>query len=99
MPETWNEATRNEVVTVGGTSATVCNADEKRRVAYFRNDSAAAQVITLNFGAQPAVLNAGIVLSVGQFISDSDSEGYLCYKGSIQAIATAAGALLSIFER
>jgi hypothetical protein len=96
--EKWNESTRNEVVTVGATSQQIAN-QGNAQARYFRNDSAAAQIITLNFGGQPAVANAGIVLSVGQFISDSDSEGYSCYKGIITAIASAAGATLSVFER
>jgi hypothetical protein len=96
--EKWNEATRNEAITVGATSQQVANSSNRQAI-YFRNDSAAAQVITLNFGGQPAIANAGIVLSVGQFISDSDSEGYACYKGIVTAIASAAGAVLSVFER
>lgn len=95
---TW---ARNEQVTVGTTSIVVVPPNPYRKVLYLKNtsDPATAQVITLVFGEKVAVAGSGIVLGVTQNTTDSNSEGYTCWKGSVQAIASAAGAKLSIFER
>jgi hypothetical protein len=95
----YEEATRNEAAAVDAASVKVCAYNGGRKVIAFRNTSPAGQVLTLNFGSQPAVANAGLVMSVGQFYIDSDSEGYLCWKGTVTAISSAVGGILSIFER
>lgn len=89
----------NTSVTVGATSVTVSTA-RNRKMIYLRNTSTAAQVITIALdNINPAVALKGIVLSPGEFFLDSVSEGYVPWNGDIKAIASAAGATLSVQEQ
>ena len=93
-----NELAYNSTITVGATSVKASLA--KNRKSYvFRNSSTGGQVITLAFSNfSPAVANNGIVLQAGQFVADSNSQGYFCWSGEVQAIADGAGATLSVME-
>ena len=90
---------RSEQVTVNHTSSVISYVNEDRKAAVYRNSSTGGQNITLSFGEVAAVSGQGIVLAPGQSFSDSDSENYLSWKGKINAISSADGGLLSIFER
>lgn len=93
---------RNDVITVGATSVNVSpdksNTPGGRTLISMYNGSAAGQKITISFGV-PSVATKGFVLSPGQSVIDSNSEGYKCYQGTINAIADGAGGSLSILER
>ena len=97
----WYDVARNEAVTIAATSTIVSNAPTtgRRKVIYLKNTSTAGQIITVNFGDQPAVAYSGVVLDVGEITVDSDSESYKCHNGRITAISSAAGARLSIHEK
>lgn len=83
-------------LTVGAASVLVSK-KAARKVIYLRNTSAAAQIITIAFdNVSDAVAGTGIVLAPGEYVSDSNSEGYTAWNGDIKAIASAAGATLSI---
>ena len=89
------------MVTVGATSIEVLPMTSPRRTRYvLRNMSAGGQVITISHGKnKAAVTNEGVPLYPGEPEYDSDSGGgYLCFDGAIQAISTAAGGILSIYE-
>lgn len=91
--------TRQELVSVG--TASVRAADNvPRRVLFIRNSSTGAQIITISLsGAGPAVANVGIPLSPGDSFVDSDTEGYQCYQGVVNAISSIAGGQISVYER
>lgn len=86
----------NKVVTIGTASVLIAGKSAKK-VIYLRNTSTAAQVITLAFdNINAAVAGTGIILAPGEYLSDSNSEGYEAWNGDIKAIASAAGATLSV---
>lgn len=90
---------RNATVTVGVTATQVLPITKPARTRYvIKNMSGVGVQVTIVFGRdEVAVAGSGIVLDPGDMISDSDSEGFECFKGEIQAIATAPGTL-AVFE-
>lgn len=92
---------RNATLTVGNTQSIVSlRPYTGRRMFYAKNISTGGQVITLRFGDESAATaGEGVVLDVGEFISDSSSEGYQCFQGTILGIASAAGGTLTVMER
>lgn len=101
--QAWQEPTRNAIVAVGTSSAQVSEQRagfEPRRALVISNTSPnAADIITLNLGANPAVANAGIVLHQGDVFTDSNNGDYRVWQGTITAICATANGQLSIFER
>lgn len=90
---------RNEVVTVGATQVLI-SPKRERKVIYIRNTSTAAQVVTIAFDNVNAVVaGTGIILAPGEYITESTTQGFKCWNGDIKAIASAAGATLSIMEQ
>ena len=86
----------NKQVTIGATSILVAEKSAKK-VIYLRNTSTSAQVITLAFDSiNPAVAGVGLIIAPGEYVLDSNSEGYEAWNGQIKAIASAAGATLSV---
>lgn len=66
-----------------------------RKVIYFYNASAAAQVITIQFGtAQVVTAGQGIVLVAGQSYIESRDAAFIPWQDRISAIASAAGGSL-----
>lgn len=99
---TINQPTRNESKTVSTTSIQLLPRNEQRKVLYIRNVSTSATAqLTINFGNNPAVVNAGVVVNKDQHMSDSDSAGYSCYKGEVTGIfnEVAAANNVAMFER
>jgi len=94
-----NDYVRNAKLTIGTSSVKVADARNPRKSIILRNASSGGQIITLNAGELPAVANEGFSMNPGDFLSDSTSEGYVCYQGMYTAIADGAGAILSIMER
>ncbi len=95
------ERVRNEIVAVDTSSVEVCierDEETKRRVLVLKNTSTGTQVITVSLGVV-AVANTGIVLNVGEILTDSVSEGYIPFQGKISAISSAAAGQLSVMER
>lgn len=90
---------RNVAITVDATSLQVADVNYGRKVLYMRNSSTGGQLISITMGTTAAILNAGITLSTGQNFADSNSEGYTVWTGQVQAISSAAGGILSLFER
>ena len=96
------QPTRNEQVAVGTASIIVCdnrNVINKRSVLVIRNTSTGGQNITVSLGNSQAVANQGILLHQDETFTDSSETVYECFQGQIAAISSAAGGLLSIFER
>jgi len=91
--------TRNDTVAVDNTSLRVCQPNSGRSVFVLRNSSAGGQIITIAQGNVAVVAEKGIVLTPGQAYSETNGEGFQAWKGEIQAIASAAGGVLSVFER
>lgn len=92
--------TDNRILSVGINSVKVAENDPQRKVIFIRNNSTAGQVISLIFSNnQQAEAGTGIVLGAGQYIIDSDTEGYECWEGEIHAISSAAGGLISVYIR
>lgn len=86
-------------VSVTNTAADVLQ-KAARKMCYFRNTSTGGQVITLTFSdTDVAVAGTGIVLNVGEYIIDSDSENYKCWQGKVSAIASAVGGSLAVMQR
>lgn len=92
----WEE-TLNETKTIGTTAVLLSTARQRKTYA-FRNISAGGQVITLSFN-KTAVANNGITLNVNDVYMDSEQAGYTPFQGDISAIASAAGAVITISER
>lgn len=90
---------RNATVTVGAAAVRVLAMTLPYRTRYaIKNVSGAGVSVTISFGRDKVpVLNEGIVLEPGDLISDSDNQGFECFKGEINAIATGAGTL-AVFE-
>lgn len=101
--EAWQPPARNTIVLVGTSSITISEQRNKlnpRQAFVFANNSpAAADIITLNFGGNNAVANAGIVLHQGDICTDSNSGEYDVHQGTITAICATANGSLSVFER
>lgn len=97
------EPTRNEQISITGTSSIVSEARNKinpRKVIVLRNTSTnAADIITVNMGFNQATANNGIVLQKGEAFSDTSETGYESYQGQISAICATANGKLSVFER
>lgn len=90
---------RNDTVTVGATEV-VISPKRERKAIYIRNTSTAAQVVTIVFDNLNAVVaGQGIILSPGEYITESTNSGYECWNGDIKAIASAADATLAIMEQ
>lgn len=89
---------RNETVAIG--AATVRVSPTRKRVAWMvQNNSPAAQTVSVSMQKTGATPTAGILLNVGDSISDSDSGGYQCWQGDIVVVGTAGGATAFIMER
>lgn len=97
------EPTRNESVAVGVSSIVISSARQgalPRKSIAIRNISPnAADIITVNFGQQQAVANAGVVLRQNELTTDSDAGNYQTFQGVITAICATANGLLAIYER
>jgi len=95
---------RNESVAVGTSSTVVCvsrNGDTPRKVIVVRNiSSAAADIITINFGQTQATANTGIRLSQNESFSFSADGGddRNVWQGTITAICATANGTLAVFE-
>jgi hypothetical protein len=90
---------RNEVITVGATQVLI-SGKKNRKVIYMRNTSVGGQVITIALDNINAVTaGRGIILAPGEFTTESTTQGYKCWNGEIKAIASAAGATLSVMEQ
>ena len=92
------EYSRNVTVTVGATSLNI-SPKKKRKTIYIRNISTTAQVVTIALdNVNEAVAGVGVILSPGEYFVESTSEGYSAWNGDIKAVASAAGAVVSIME-
>jgi len=97
------EITRSEQLTVTTSSSIISPARQtlpKRKVLTVRNTSAAAtSIITISFGQNSAIANAGIVLRQYESFTDAQDGQYDPYQGQINAICADANGLVSVFER
>jgi len=92
---------RNENLTIGTTQQSVAAQvrEGQRQVITFSNVSPAGQVITLSLGSE-AIALAGIPLTVfGSSWSESVDSSFIPSNLQWYAVASAAGALLSVHER
>jgi hypothetical protein len=90
---------RNEAVSVGTSSMELMPVRAAGRSAYtLKNVSTAGQVITVSFGPYVAIAGAGLVMSVGDYFSDSSDSGRPCWQGAAQAVSSAVGGTLAIME-
>jgi len=69
-----------------------------RRKAFAIINTHATSVVTIGFGDVAVVAGAGIVLQPLQGYIESTNEGFECWQGTIQAIASAA-ATVAVNER
>ena len=97
------ERVRNEQVSVTTSSSNIASLGEgtSRRTAIVLTNVSnnVADVISVALGGKAAVAGEGVILAKGASFTDSDSEGYQCYQGNIQAICATANGLLAIMER
>jgi len=93
--------TINSTQTIGTTAAILSPQKNGKRVGIsIRNSSVGGQVVSLALADnEGAVAGSGIVLAAGQNFYDFTSEGYIAWQGNITVVSSAAGAVLSIFER
>jgi hypothetical protein len=95
---------RQARVGITTTSSKVCDQTDpssRRKVLYLRNTSPnVADIITLALSSNaPAVANVGIVLKQHDQYIETQSEGFECWQGAIQAICATANGQLTILER
>jgi len=64
-----------------------------------RNISGNGNRASITMGMSSAIANTGIILEDGESYSDTTDAGYECYQGMVNAIGSAAGTVLAIFER
>lgn len=100
---TYQDVARNEKVAVAASSKIISdkrNEANPRKMILVRNISTdAADIITINLGAQQATAQTGIVLNKNEFFSDSTDSGYQCFQGTITAICATANGQVAILER
>lgn len=91
---------RNAAVSVSGTSTELCatRLGRSRRVALVLTPLTAGVTVSISFGDQAAILNQGMILNQSQPYAEADSEGFNCWQGAIQAIASGAGSV-AVLER
>ena len=88
----------NKNVTIGATSINI-SPKKNRKTFYVRNISAAAQVVTIALdNVNVAVVNVGVVLAPGEYFVETTSDGYKAWTGDIKAVASAAGAVVTVME-
>lgn len=91
--------TRNDTISVDASNVTVSLA-RKREMFVLRNSSVGAINITICLSdSSAAVASKGIVLAQGASYAESANLGFTVWEGTISAIASGAGGVLSIFER
>jgi len=83
------QITRNEVLTTAATAILVATENTRRTAIYITNLTGTA--ITIVKGNVAAAAGAGIVIQVNSTWFETDSEGFNCWKGTIQIIGTGAG--------
>jgi hypothetical protein len=102
------EPARDETLIVSNSSITLSDfrpmREDRRKELIVRNISTIAinDVITISFGAKPAVTDKGIVLKPGDILNMSESHPDVpIFQGVINVICSQASAIanLSIFER
>jgi hypothetical protein len=97
------EQSRNEQLSISTTSqkiAAATFAGQPRQEIVLRNTSPnAADIITIKLGNQAAVANEGIVLRQYDAFVQTESQGFHCWQGNIQAICATINGKLSIMER
>jgi hypothetical protein len=71
-----------------------------KRTSFVITNTSAAAIVTIAKGNNPAVQKVGYVLQPTGNIVESNSEGFECYQGSIQAVSDVAGsiAIVETFE-
>jgi len=94
------EDIRSDSVTVGATAVRICTEREvkPRSEIILTNSSAGGQSITLTFGRE-ASTGAGVVLLPFAVYWATATYGYSPTQGSVWAVASGAGAVLSVMER
>jgi len=88
--------TRNDSETITTVSKEIMKDNLRRTAFYITNTGAVA--CTICKGTAAAVLNTGIVLQANSTFYESDSEGFNCWKGTIQAISSGVGTTLAVSE-
>jgi len=93
------QISRNESISIG-TTAVEISPKRKREMIYICNTSSAGQVVYVMFSeAEKASAGKGFVLQPTSTLLDCNSEGYLCWQGTITAIASGANGSVSVVER
>lgn len=85
-------------VVVSATNTVVLPVRRTRVSLVLTNISTAGQTITIRRGETPATSGEGIILQVGQSWAETDDAGYRCWRGSVQAAASADAATLAVSE-
>jgi len=90
-------------VSVTATAAQLSNSrlGLPRRTSFSIIPLSAGVTVTVAKGDAPAVVNEGIVLIQNQAYIESDSDGYNCWQGAIQIVASGNGsvAVTEVFQR
>lgn len=95
------QGSNNFQITVNGSSVQILKpitGELRRTQIIITNISTLGQKITIAKQENTAVANEGIVLNQGEHYVEATDGGYLCYQGSVQAIASAAAGALAITE-
>lgn len=71
-----------------------------RRTSFLIVPLTAGVTVTITKGEQDAVANQGYVLTQNQPYVEATSEGFLCYQGALQVVASSAGSvsIVEVFE-
>lgn len=83
------QLTNNKTITTAATTIQIVTENLRRTAIYVTVTSGNA--VTIVKGSGSAVAGEGIVLQPNSTWYESDSEGFNCWKGEIQAIGTGAG--------
>ncbi len=89
---------RNENVGVDAVNTSIAPVRQTRSRFILTNASTGGQIISLALGPTPAVATQGIVLNAGDKYGEADSEGFMCFRGQIQAISSAPAGVLAVYE-
>jgi hypothetical protein len=94
---TMMQLTQNKTETLAANTSLQVLPENPHRVALYLTLSSGAASATIAKGAVAAILGSGIILQQNGTFFETDSEGFRCWKGAIQAIST-ANATIAISE-
>ena len=94
-----DEAAGSSTVAIAAASTVIMANRSGRRIAFSISNYGAATVFLTMSNTQLAAANSGIALYPGMTISDSSSDIYKCFQGTVSGYEAGGAGTLSVWER